>query len=49
VVAYQAAKAPEVVGSELTSRFESALQLVTIALESGQANGKLDQWIAATR
>jgi anthranilate phosphoribosyltransferase len=49
VVAYQAAKAPEVIGSELTSRFESALQLVTIALESGQANGKLDQWIAATR
>ena len=49
VIAYQAAKAPEIIGSELTSRFESALQLVTIALESGQANGKLDQWIAATR
>jgi anthranilate phosphoribosyltransferase len=49
VVAYQAAKAPEVIGSELTSRFESALQLVTIALESGQASIKLDQWVSATK
>jgi anthranilate phosphoribosyltransferase len=48
VVAYQAAKNPELVGSELVTRFEAALQLVTVALESGAAYSKLEQWIKAT-
>jgi anthranilate phosphoribosyltransferase len=48
VVAYQAAKNPELVGSELVTRFEAALQLVTLALESGAAYSKLEQWIKAT-
>jgi anthranilate phosphoribosyltransferase len=48
VVAYQAAKQPVLVGSELLPRFESAIQLVTTALESGSANSKLEQWVQAT-
>jgi anthranilate phosphoribosyltransferase len=48
VVAYQAAKNPELVGSELVTRFEAALQLVTVTLESGAAYSKLEQWIKAT-
>jgi anthranilate phosphoribosyltransferase len=48
VVAYQAAKQPASVGSELLDRFESAVQLVTAALDSGAANTKLEQWVAAT-
>lgn len=48
VVAYQAAKQPASVGSELLDRFESAIQLVTAALDSGAANTKLEQWVAAT-
>jgi anthranilate phosphoribosyltransferase len=48
VVAYQAAKQPVQVGSELLPRFESAIQLVTTALESGSANSKLEQWVKAT-
>jgi len=48
VVAYQAAKQPVLVGSELLPRFESAIQLVTTALESGSANSKLEQWALAT-
>jgi anthranilate phosphoribosyltransferase len=48
VVAYQAAENPELVGSELVTRFEAALQLVTVALESGAAYSKLEQWIKAT-
>jgi anthranilate phosphoribosyltransferase len=49
VVAYQAAKAPERIGTELTNRFDAAVQQVTIALESGQASIKLDQWVSATK
>jgi anthranilate phosphoribosyltransferase len=49
VVAYQAAKQPDLVGSELLPRFESAIQLVTTALESGSANSKLEQWVQATK
>jgi anthranilate phosphoribosyltransferase len=49
VVAYQAARSPELVGSELETRFESAVQLVTVALESGNAQSKLEQWVAASK
>lgn len=49
VVAYQAAKNPELVGSELLDRFQSALQLVTNALDSGQAAQKLEQWVQASK
>ena len=49
VVAYQAAKNPDLVGSELLTRFESAVQLVTVALESGQAHSKLEQWVEASK
>jgi anthranilate phosphoribosyltransferase len=49
VVAYQAARSPELVGSELVTRFESAVQLVTVALESGNAQSKLEQWVAASK
>ena len=48
VVAYQAAKQPDLVGSELLPRFDSAIQLVTTALESGSAISKLEQWVKAT-
>lgn len=49
VVAYRAAKNPELVGSELATRFESAIQLVTVALESGNAHGKLEQWAESSK
>ena len=49
VVAYQAAKTPEIVGSELEARFASAVQLVTVALESGKADAKLHQWVQASK
>jgi anthranilate phosphoribosyltransferase len=49
VVAYQAAKNPELVGSELETRFQSAVQLVTVALESGKADAKLQQWVQASK
>jgi anthranilate phosphoribosyltransferase len=49
VAAYQAAKDPDLVGSELLTRFESAVQLVTLALESGKAHSKLEQWIQASK
>jgi anthranilate phosphoribosyltransferase len=49
VVAYQAAKSPKMVGAELTTRFESACQAVTVALESGRAHAKLEQWVAASK
>jgi anthranilate phosphoribosyltransferase len=45
VVAYQAAKNPELVGSELVTRFEAAVQLVTVALESGKGQSKLEHWV----
>ena len=49
VVAYQAAKDPNLVGSELLTRFESAVQLVTLALDSGEAHSKLEQWVQASK
>ena len=49
VVAYQAAKSPELVGSELVTRFQSAVQLVTVALESGMAHSKLEQWVESSK
>ncbi len=49
VVAYQSAKDPNLVGSELATRFESAIQLVTVALESGKAHSKLEQWVQASK
>jgi anthranilate phosphoribosyltransferase len=49
VVAYQAAKDPNLVGSELLTRFESAVQLVTSVLDSGEANSKLEQWVRASK
>jgi anthranilate phosphoribosyltransferase len=49
VVAYQASKNPDLVGSEIRTRFESAVQRVTVALESGKAHAKLEQWVAASR
>jgi len=49
VVAYQSAKNRELVGSELAPRFESAIELVTVALESGKAHSKLEQWVQATK
>jgi anthranilate phosphoribosyltransferase len=49
VVAYQAAKDPNLVGFELITRFESAVQLVTSALDSGEANSKLEQWVRASK
>ena len=49
VVAYQAAKNPEMVGSQLEARFSSAVELVTVALESGKADAKLHQWVQASK
>ena len=49
VVAYHAAKDPNLVGSELLTRFESAVQLVTLALDSGKAHSKLEQWVQASK
>jgi anthranilate phosphoribosyltransferase len=49
VAAYQAAKDPNLVGSELLTRFESAVQLVTLALDSGKAHSKLEQWVQASK
>jgi anthranilate phosphoribosyltransferase len=49
VVAYQATKDPNLIGSELATRFESAIQLVTVALESGKAHSKLEQWVQASK
>jgi anthranilate phosphoribosyltransferase len=49
VVAYQAAKNPQLSSSSLKSQFESAIELVTSALDSGAANTKLEQWVSATQ
>lgn len=49
VVAYQGAKNPKLVGSELLTRFEDAVQLVTVALESAKAHAKLEQWVQASK
>ena len=49
VVAYQAAKEPDLVGSELETRFDAAVQLVTVAIETGKAQSKLEQWVESSR
>jgi anthranilate phosphoribosyltransferase len=49
VVAYQAAKNQELVGSELIYRFEAAIEHVTVALESGKAHAKLEHWVQASK
>jgi anthranilate phosphoribosyltransferase len=49
VVAYQSAKNPNLIGSQLEKRFESAIQLVTHALDSGKADSKLQQWVQASK
>jgi anthranilate phosphoribosyltransferase len=49
VVAYQSAKNPSLVGSELVTRFDSAIQLVSVALDSGNAHSKLEQWVASSK
>jgi anthranilate phosphoribosyltransferase len=49
VVAYQAAKNPQLAGSSLKTQFEAAIQIVSEALDSGKAALKLEQWVAATQ
>jgi anthranilate phosphoribosyltransferase len=49
VVAYRAAKNPQLAGSNLKAQFETAIQTVSIALDSGQASSKLEQWVTATQ
>jgi anthranilate phosphoribosyltransferase len=44
-----AAKDPKLVGSDLLTRFESAVQLVKSALDSGKAHSKLEQWVQASK
>jgi anthranilate phosphoribosyltransferase len=49
VVAYRAAKNPRISGSSLKSQFDSAIELVTSALDSGAGATKLEQWVSATQ
>ncbi|CAB4626923.1 unannotated protein [freshwater metagenome] len=49
VVAYRAAKNPQLAGSSLKAQFDSAIELVSNALDSGAAASKLEQWITATQ
>lgn len=49
VVAYRAAKNPQLTGSSLKSQFDSALEIVTNALDSGAGSAKLEQWVGATQ
>jgi anthranilate phosphoribosyltransferase len=49
VVAYRAAKNPELSGSSLKSQFDSAIATVTEALDSGKAEAKIEQWVSATQ
>ena len=49
VVAYQSAKTQNLATSSLDDLFRSAIEQVTIALESGAARDKLEQWVAATQ
>jgi anthranilate phosphoribosyltransferase len=49
VLAYQAAKNPSLVGSELVTRFDSSIQLVSVALDSGNAHSKLEQWVESSK
>jgi anthranilate phosphoribosyltransferase len=49
VVAYKAAKNPQLAGSSLKTQFESAIATVTEALDSGKAAEKIEQWVSATQ
>lgn len=49
VVAYKAAKSPELAKSPFKARLESAIESVTNALEAGKANAKLEQWVSASQ
>jgi anthranilate phosphoribosyltransferase len=49
VVAYQVAKNPQLSGSSLRSLFDSAIEKVTSALDSGAGASKLEQWVSATQ
>ena len=49
VVAYRVAKNPQLSGSSLKSLFDSALEQVTSALDSGAGASKLEQWVSATQ
>lgn len=48
VVAYRAAMDPKQGGSSLKAQFESAIELVSQALESGAGAAKIEQWVSAT-
>jgi anthranilate phosphoribosyltransferase len=49
VVAYRVAKNPQLAGSNLKAQFETAIQTVSNALDSGKASSKLEQWVTATQ
>lgn len=49
VVAYRIAQNPHLSGSSLKSLFESALEHVSSALDSGAGSNKLEQWVSATQ
>ncbi len=49
VVAYELAKDSGKIDESLTERFDSALQLVSEALEDGRGQAKLSAWMAATQ
>jgi len=48
VVSYEMAKDPSKSDISLEMRFADALQRVTLALDSGAAESKLNQWVSAT-
>ena len=49
VVAYMAAKNPQLAGASLKTQFDSAIATVTEALDSGKAAAKIEQWVSATQ
>lgn len=49
IVAYELAKDPNKIEEPLVQRFDSAIQQVTEALETGAAANKLSEWMAATQ
>jgi anthranilate phosphoribosyltransferase len=49
VVAYRAAKNPQLAGASLKTQFEAAIETVTDALDSDKASSKLEQWVSATQ
>jgi anthranilate phosphoribosyltransferase len=49
VVAYRVAKSPQLSGSSVKTLFESAIEQVTSALDSGAGANKLEQWVSATQ